>query len=96
MMVESGTYWGGNNALLESLIQQRTDGVAGTSFLVVGFILQFLGSLGIHCESASKGLVVILVLVGLSYLLFLRERTITLQVSRGETLRKEQREKASK
>ncbi|MEK7748058.1 MAG: hypothetical protein AAB300_03185, partial [Nitrospirota bacterium] len=44
MVIESGTYFGGNNALLESLIQQRTDVVAGTSFLVVGFFLQFLGS----------------------------------------------------
>src|SRR3989344_5390839 len=93
MMIESGTYWGGNNALLESLIQQRTDGVVGTSLLVVGFFLQFLGSLGVHCESVGKVLVVALALVAFAYILFLRKKLIALQVSGGEALRKEQHDK---
>ena len=95
MMVESGTYWGGNNALLESLIQQRTDGVVGTSLLVVGFFLQFLGSLGVRCESVGKALVVVLALVTLAYVLFLRKMMIALQVSSGAALRKEQHEKTN-
>ena len=33
MMIESGTYWGGNDALLESLVRSRTDGVTGTARL---------------------------------------------------------------
>ena len=96
MMIESGTYWGGNNALLESLIQQRTDGVVGTSLLVTGFFLQFLGSLGLRCESVGKTLAVALVVVTLGYILFLRKKLIALQVSRGEALRKEQDEEAKK
>ena len=47
MMIESGTYYGGNNALLESLIQARTDGVSGTTLLVAGFVLQEIKGVGV-------------------------------------------------
>ena len=95
MMVESGTYWGGNNALLESLVQQRTDGVVGTSLLVIGFFLQFLSSLGVRCDNLGIVLVIFLVILTLSYVLFLRRKVIVLQVSRSEVLRKEQHKTAS-
>jgi len=67
MMVESGTYWGGNDALLESLIQQRTDGVAGTILLFVGFLLQWSSSLGMHSDQSGKILFIILIVVSLTY-----------------------------
>lgn len=94
MMVESGTYWGGNNALLESLVHARTDGVTGTTLLVVGFILQWLGSIGVACESAGKVLLIILFVSIILYIIYLRKKLISLQVSKGEAMRRKQREES--
>lgn len=90
MMVESGTYWDGNDALLRSLIQQRTDGVVGTSLLVIGFLLQWFGSLGVRCDLVGKLLLIVLVAASFAYVLFLRKKLISLQVSRGAALRQQQ------
>jgi len=94
MMIESGTYWGGNNALLESLIQARTDGVTGTSFLVAGFFLQWLGSLGVANKPTGITLLFILVFIILLYVSFLRDKLISMQVAKGEAMRRAQREKS--
>jgi len=91
MMIESGTYWGGNNALLESLVHARTDGVTGTALLVIGFILQWLGSLGIVYEFAGKILLGILVFGVLLYIIFLRKKLISFQIAKGVAMRNEQR-----
>ena len=90
MTVESGSYWGGNNALLGSLIQQRTDGVAGTLLLIVGFLLQWFGFLGLRSDLGGGILLIVLVAVSLAYVLFLRKKLMSLQMSRGTALRQEQ------
>jgi hypothetical protein len=90
MMVESGTYYDGNDALLESLIQQRTDGVAGTLLLMVGFLLQWFASLGAHSDQSGKILFIVLILISLAYVAFLRGKLMSLQVSRGKALRKQE------
>ena len=90
MMVESGSYYGGNDALLYSLIQSRTDGVAGTALLIAGFILQWFGFIGIASVVVGQLLLAVLVILLLLYSIFLRNRLISIQVSRGERLRQEQ------
>ena len=81
MVEESSTYHGANDYLLRSLIHSRTDGVTGTIFLVTGFLLQWLGSLGIRCILASQILLAVLAVALLSNFLFLRKFCIEKQVS---------------
>jgi hypothetical protein len=90
MMVESGTYYGGNDALLESLIQQRTDGVTGTLLLMVGFLLQWFASLGMHSDQSGKILFIVFIVISLAYVAFLRGKLMSLQISRGKALRQQQ------
>lgn len=89
MMVESGTYWGGNDALLQSLVHTRTDGITGTAFLLIGFLLQWLGSFGIRWEFLGEALLIVLVVASLSYVLLFRKQLISLQMSRGVALRQQ-------
>lgn len=95
MMVESGSYYGGNDALLRSLIESRTDGAAGTLLLVAGFIFQFLGSLGSASEVTGKALLIVLAFTIALYFVFLRNWFVSSQVSRGQALRKQQLEGSS-
>jgi len=74
---------GGNDPLLESLIQQRADSVAGTLLLFVGFLLQWFVSLGMHSDQSGKILFIFLVVMSLIYVSFLRNKLISLQVSRA-------------
>lgn len=90
MMVESGTYYGGNNALLQSLIHTRTDGITGTILLLIGFFLQWFGSLGVHYEFLGEILFIVLVAVLFCYVLFIRKALISLQMSKGIVLRQQQ------
>ena len=90
MMVESGTYYNGNNALLQSLIHTRTDGVTGTVLLLIGFLLQLFGSLGIRCAWLGETLVFILAAISFAYALFLRKKIISIQVSKGIVLRQKE------
>ena len=94
LIVESGTYYGGNNAALESLIQSQTDGVTGTIILFVGFLLQFLGSVGLHCELAGKILAVILVVMCVSYFGFLRKRMVGYRFQKAKQLRQQQEQES--
>ena len=70
-IVESGTYYGGNDAVLRSLIQSQTDGVVGTILLLTGFMLQLLASVGVRCELFGQILAVFLLVAGIGYFLFL-------------------------
>lgn len=89
MMVESGAYWDGNDALLQSLIHQRTDGVVGTSLLLVGFLLQLLGTLGMQCKLAGELLLVFLAAGCVAYVLYLRKKLIAIQVARSTALKQQ-------
>lgn len=89
LMMESGTYFGGNDAVLESFIQSRTDGVAGTLLLIAGFVFQWLSSVGITSDVVGKILFAVLTVILLLYVVFLRTKLISLQVSAGDTLRTE-------
>ena len=92
MMVESGTYYGGNNALLNSLIHTRTDGVTGTTFLVVGFILQWTASVGIQCIVAGQILLAFLLASLIAYALLIRKYLIKKQTAKGIELREQRRD----
>lgn len=94
MIVESGTYYGGNNAALESLIQSQTDGVTGTIFLFLGFVLQFLGTVGLHCESAGRVLAITLFIMGISYFGFLRKRIVGYRFQKAKQLRQQRRQES--
>lgn len=89
MMVESGTYYGGNDALLQSLVHTRTDGVTGTVLLLIGFFLQLFGSFGILFEFLGETLFVVLIVFFLSYVIFLRKKLISVQMAKGIALRKQ-------
>jgi len=90
LIVESGSYWGGNNALLESLIQSQADGVAGTFLLLVGFVLQFLGSLGIQCEIAAQLSWSVLAILLVAYVTIVRRRLVAGRLRRALQLHHEQ------
>lgn len=94
MMTESGTYWGGNNVLLKSLIQSKVDGVTGTTLLVVGFILQWFGSINVGSEVVGQYLLGFLIATLLIYIIYLRNKLISSQLKKGEALRKIQDEEA--
>lgn len=90
LIVESGTYYGGNNAALESLIQSQTDGVTGTILLLTGFILQLLASIGVRCELAGQLLAVFLLVAGIGYFLFLRRTIVGRRFQKAKQLRQKQ------
>lgn len=73
---ECATYPGGNGPQMRALIEQRTDGRAGTAFLLVGFILQFVGSFPVHEDTIGSILICVLAITALSYLIFLRKMLV--------------------
>jgi hypothetical protein len=89
MTVESGTYYGGNDALLKSLIQSRTDGMVGTLVLFLGFLFQFLGAVGVECVTVAKGFMVGLLVMLIGYVFFIRKRFVDSQFSSGKKLMQE-------
>lgn len=86
---ESGTYWGGNNALLESLIQSRTDGISGTLLLVVGFVLQWFGAVGAEEWLVAAILYAVLALLLLGYFCGGRKALVERQLQTAIRLRNE-------
>ena len=85
---ESSTYWNANSSLLRSIVQARTDGVTGTILLFTGFVLQWLGSMGIQCEFASQILLGVLAVAILVYFIGLRTYFIGKQVAKAQDILK--------
>ena len=56
---EAETHVGYNSAVLENAILLRMDTAIGTAMLVVGFIFQFLGSIGVRLSISVGWLAVI-------------------------------------
>lgn len=88
---ESATFYGGNNALLESLIQSRTDGISGTFLLVVGFVLQWFGAVGVEQWCIAVMLYTVLTMLLLIYFCGGRRVLIERQSQRAIRLRNEGR-----
>lgn len=93
MLEEAGTLYGGNNALLESLIQSRTDGVTGTVLLVGGFFLQWLGvwSVNVTSEILGKYLLAALAIWVILYFSYLRKTIIAKQLEKASKLKEASR-----
>lgn len=87
LATESGTYYGGNNALLSSLIQARTDGIVGTLLLVIGFVLQWLAAVGISEPKVAGILYVLLAVLLAGYLGAIRRILVSRQFRRALRLR---------
>ncbi len=87
MAVESGTFYDGNDALIKSLIESRTDGIAGTLVLLLGFVLQLLSAIGVECVVAAKVLLVSLVGLMLIYCFLIRSRLVNKQLQAGKKMR---------
>ena len=88
ILIESGTYWGGNDALMKSLIETKVDGIAGTTMLLVGFFLQLISYLHVDNKLASSILWGALLILVAGYFLGGRRRIVTAQLSRAAALRK--------
>ncbi len=85
LAAQAGTYWDGNIALFAALEEQRHDGRFGLVFLLSGFILQFLGALGINSPVWIEYAIAGGIPVGLVAYALLRGR---LQATRKERFRK--------
>jgi len=88
LLKESNAYYGGNAHLQKSLIQSQVDGITGTIFLFLGFILQFLGSVGVRCDLAGQILVVCLIVAAICYFPFLRPKISERRCKKANELRK--------
>ena len=94
LIFENKPTYGGNNPALESLIQSQTDGITGTIFLFVGFILQFLGSVGMHDELVGQILAAIFLVAGTGYFALVRQRIVSRRFEKANELRATHRQQS--
>lgn len=79
-MLNSKTFWGGNEGLLLEGLKARIDGTAGTALLVLGFLFQILGSNGVRSPaSPSAALVGLLFVLVVLYVAWFRRACIARQ-----------------
>jgi hypothetical protein len=84
LSVESGNFFGGNNATLKSRAASQCDGVFGTSMLVIGFVLQLCGVNGIQSSGGAQILYVVLILFTLFYVGFARTSFVEDRVKKAK------------
>lgn len=97
LATESETYIGGNDALLCTLIQSKTDGIVGTGLLIVGFALQWIGRLQVDQRLVGAGLYIVLLLALIAYFARLRRVLVRRQfemAKRGRNLARKRKNSA--
>ena len=82
--LNAATFVGANPMAMEDGITARTDGIAGTILLFVGFILQVLGANGVACEIAAKILYSFLAVIVICYFLIIRKKLISHQMKKAK------------
>lgn len=81
--------------MLEAGIKTRTDGIAGTSLLVFGFILQLLGANSFSLPRIGEILLGLLFLFLVCYCLLIRMLSVKYQLKKADEFEKRWQEKSS-
>lgn len=84
LFLNSQTFYGGNPDILVSGIKTRTDGIVGTVLLVLGFVLQILGTYNAQVPYMTSLALIVLVLFLVCYWAFLRKRLVAHQQKLAE------------
>lgn len=88
LQAESETRINYNSDLMKSLVTSRTDGVLGSSLLILGFTLQLLGFLQVQSKEAAIVGYITLLLINASYWLRFRSKIVANHCAAISAMRK--------
>ena len=83
MIQESGTTW--DSEAYKTVAASKCDGIFGTALLLLGFVLQAIGYIGVESKPAVAGSYGVLVIFLATYFFFLRRWPISKWVGGIET-----------